>query len=217
MSWRAALAAVVLWATVVCAATPTPLGDDDARRIDQGETVVHQRDVDGFAWPEVVVYRRSSAAPVALMALFADFAGQASWVPAVVESRVVGRESSNAFRVFYEYEVIGPNERYTVIITLTRERDVWVAQWTLVSARYARRIEGSLRIAPRAGGSLVTYTQVVDPGTLGATFGSPATLAAKVVATAEALTARTERLAASEPQQLATLVATLTALVAPAR
>jgi hypothetical protein len=142
MSWRAALTAVVLSATAVCAATPTSLSDDETRRIDQGDTVV---------------------------------------------------------------------------TTLTRERDAWVAQWTLVSARYARRIEGSLRVAPRAGGSLVTYTQVVDPGALGATFGSPATLAAKVVATVEALTARTERLAVSEPQQLASLVATLTALVAPAR
>ena len=217
MSWRAALAAVVLSATAACAATHPGVSDDDARRLDRGETVVHDRMVEGFPWPEVTTFRRTTASPTAVMAVFADFAAQSSWVPGLVASRVVTRESSNVFRVFYEYEVTGPNERYTVITTVTRDRDGWQARWRLVSARYARRLRGALRVVPRGEGSLVIYTSAVDPGTLGAAFGTPATVAAKLVATTEALAARTERLAASDPRALAALSDTLTSLVAPPR
>ena len=217
MTWRAALAAVALSAAAACAATQPGLSEDDARRVDRGETVVHQRMVEGFPWPEIVTFRRCAAPPAAVMAVFADFAAQSSWVPELVESRVVTRESANVFRVFYEYEVTGPNEKYTVITTVTRDRDGWQARWRLVNARYARRLRGALRVVPRGDGSLVMYTSAVDPGTLGFAFGTPATVEAKLVATTDALVARTERFAASAPRRLAGLVDELTALVAPAR
>jgi hypothetical protein len=104
MTGRAALAAVALSAAVAGAATLPSLSDADARRVDRGETVVHQRPVEGFPWPEVVTYRRSTASPTAVMAVYADFAAQSSWVPELVTSRVLAREAPNAFRVFYEYE-----------------------------------------------------------------------------------------------------------------
>jgi hypothetical protein len=55
MTGRAALAAVALSAAVAGAATLPSLSDADARRVDRGGTVVHQRPVEGFPWPEVVV------------------------------------------------------------------------------------------------------------------------------------------------------------------
>jgi hypothetical protein len=149
------------------------------------------------------------------MAVYADFGGQSSWVPELVASRVLAREAPNAFRVFYEYEVAGPNERYTVIVTVARERDGWQARWTLVSARYARKLEGALLVVPRGEGSLLTYSSRVDPGTLGVAFGTPASVATRLVQTTEALAARAERLATTEPERLASLVAALNALITP--
>lgn len=218
MRWRAALAAVALSAAAASAApplavTPPALSDDDVRRVDRGDTVVLRRPVDGFPWPEVVAYRRTTAPPAAVMAVYADFGAHASWVPELVESRVLAREDANIFRVAYEYEVAGPNERYTVTIRLTREGDVWQARWTLVTARYARRLEGSLRARPRGDGTLVVYTTLVDPGALGATFGTPGSVAKRLVGTTEALTERAERLLTSEPHRVADLVARLGALV----
>ena len=216
MSWRATLAAVVVSATAACAAGTSPsLSDDETRRVDRGETVVLQRGAEGFAWPEIVTYRRTTASPAAIMAVYADFAAQSSWVPDLVESRVVTRESGNVFRVFYEYEVPGPNEKYTVLVTVTRDREGWQARWRLVSARYARYLRGSLRVIPRGDGSLVVYTSAVDPGTIGATFGSPKTVATKLVATTEALVARAERFTTADPQRLTSLVEALRAIVTP--
>ena len=217
MSWRAALAAVAFSATAACAATSPSLTDDDVRRLDRGETIVQRRTAEGFPWPEIVTYRRSAATPAAVMAVWVDFAAQSSWVPELVTSRVVARESTNVFRVFYEYEVTGPNEKYTVLTTVVRERDGWQARWRLVSARYARRLRGSLRVVPRGEGSLVIYTTAVDPGMLGIAFGTPETVATKLAATTEALARRAEHLAGNDPQRMADLVDALTAIVGPAR
>jgi hypothetical protein len=210
MIGRAALVVVALAATVAGAAPPSAPGGDDARRIERGETVVQRRAVEGYPWPDVVAYRRSSAPPTAVMAVYADFAAHASWVPQMVESRVVAREAPNVFRVFYESEVTGPNERYTVTVRLARDGDGWAARWTLVTARYARRLEGGFRVVPRGEGSLLMYSSLVDPGTLGGTLGTPDSVASRLAATTEALAARTEALARSEPRRLADLVAALT-------
>lgn len=208
----AALTVVMLWTATASAAGLPALAPDDWRRVDRGETVLHERTVPGYPWPEVVAYRRPTAPPAAVMAVWADFGAQVEWVPALVESRVLARETANAVRVFYEYEVAGPNERYTVVVRVMRDGDAWHARWTLVTARYARRLEGALLVLPRGEGSLLVYSSRVDPGTLGATFGSPASVARSLAGTADALAARTERLAATEPARLTRLVDGLAAL-----
>jgi hypothetical protein len=211
MTWRAALVVVMLSAAAARAA-PHELGDADHRRLGRGETVVHERAVAGYPWPEMTAYRHSRASPVAFMAVYADFGAHAQYLPGVVTSRVLGREGPGAARVFYEHAVTGPNEVYTMIVKVTREGDAWQARSTLVTARYARRLENAVRVEPRGGGSLLIYSTLVDPGTLGATFGTPATVAAQLSRSVEALAARGERLAVSEPGRLATLVDQLEAL-----
>ena len=213
MAWRAALVVAVLSAAMASAAPLPTLDPADARRIEAGETVAHERPVASYSWPEVLIYRRSTASPTALMAVYADFEAQSSWVPDVVTSRVVGRDAPNVARVLYEYAVAGPNERYTLTMTVSREGDGWQAGWALVSARYTRRLEGSIRVIPRGEGSLVIYTTLVDPGALGATFGTPASLAIHIARTAEALTKRTEHFVSAEPARLAALVEALNAMV----
>jgi hypothetical protein len=214
MTWRAALAVVALSAAAAGAASLPALDAADQRRLDRGETVLHERRVADYPWPEIVALRRSSASPTAVMAVYVDFGAQSTYIPGLVTSRVLGREAPNVFRVFYEYEVAGPNERYTVVVTVTRDGDGWQARWTLVSARYARRLEGALLVVPRGEGSLLIYSSLVDPGTLGVAFGTPATVATRLTETTEALTARAERLAKAEPGRLAALIEGLNALVA---
>jgi hypothetical protein len=213
MGWRAALLVAIFSAAIASAAPPPTFDAADARRIDGGETVVHERTTAGYAWPEIVVYRRSTASPTALMAIYADFDAQSSWVPDLVSSRAVSRDAPNVTRVFYEYETAGPNERYTLSVTVTRDGDGWRAGWALVSARYTRRLEGSVRVVPRGEGSLVIYTNLIDPGPLGVTFGTPATVGNRIARTAEALTKRTEHFVATEPARLAALVEALNGMV----
>jgi hypothetical protein len=207
----AALAALALAAVSPSAASD--LDGDARRRLERGDTVVERRPVEGFPWPEVVAWRRVAAPPIAVLAVYADFDGQARYMPQIVASRVVGRDGATAFRVFYEYEVPGPNETYTVAMSLHRAGDAMEARWSLLKARYARRLAGELRAIPHEGGTLVRYTSRVDPGLLGATFGDPDSVARRLQATLEALAARVQRLAAEEPDRLRELVRALSALL----
>ena len=205
----AALAALVLAAAPPCRGE---LGDDARRRVERGETVVEQLPAVGFPWPEVAAWRRVAAAPVAVMAVYADFDSQARYIPEMVTSRIVGRDGPTTYRVFYEYEVPGPNEQYTMAISLHRTGEGFEARWTMLSARYARRIAGELRVIPDAGGALIRYATRVDPGTLGAALGDPNSVGRRLRATAEALAARVTRLADEEPDRLRQLVQALSAL-----
>jgi hypothetical protein len=203
------LAVVALVAAAASAADAPPLPIEDARRLELGETVVHERPLAGWPWPEVVAYRRSSAPPIAVMAVYADFAAQASYMPGLVASRVVSRDTPYVARVFYEYDVVGPNEQYVVVTTITRDGGAWELRWTLVRARYARRIEGALRIVPRGEASLLIHSNLVDPGPLGTSLGTATTVATRLRQSTDALVARTERLAATDPGRLASLISSL--------
>lgn len=102
-------------------------------------------------------------------------------------------------RVDYEYDTIGPNERYTVQVRVRRDGSAWEAAWELVEARYARRLGGRLRTEPHPAGTLMTYVNRVDPGALGVALGSPASTAERLEATLDALARRVTRLRAAPP------------------
>lgn len=169
--------------------------------------------VPGYPWPEVTVYRQVRASPEEVMALYADFEGQARYLPELVTSRVVERVGPATLHVFYEYEVTGPNERYTVAVTVARLEAGLEARWELLAARYARRLSGHLRVRPHAGGALIEYASRVDPGTLGATLGSPASVVRSLQNTVQALAGEIERRRAVEPEAVGDLVRRLAAML----
>ncbi len=116
------------------------------------------------------------------------------------------RLGPNRFHVYYEYEVPGPNERYTVEVTVARTDAALRATWELIEARYARRLSGEVRAEPLGTETLVVYTNRVDPGRLGVLLGSPASVSRRLQATVQALAARVERLKSEEPEALSGLV-----------
>ena len=130
----------------------------------------------------------------------------------MVASRVIAREAPNTVRVFYEYEVPGPNEKYTVAVTVRRTLRGFEARWTLVSARYARRLSGEIDVEPLGSATLVRYTSRVDPGVLGAMLGDPDSVGRRLRATIDALAARVERLRTA-PEGLDRLARALAAMV----
>lgn len=193
--------------------SPSLLTDAEWSRLARGEILVVTHAVPGYPWPEVTAHLQMAATPDEVMAVYADFEGQASYLPELVTCRIIRRVAANVFEVFYEYAVSGPNERYTVTIEVGRRASALEATWDLVRARYAKRLSGGLRVEPRGAGALVTYTSRVDPGTLGVYFGSPAIVTRRLEATVTALAARVGRLRADDPERLGDLMARLRAML----
>jgi len=200
---------VALLAIAVASSASDELSAGDGQRLDAGAVVMRTRAVADFPWPETTAYRAIRATPAEVLAVYADFASQSRWVPDLVASRVLAREAPNAFRVSYEYEVAGPNERYSVSVTVGRRGSTYDARWRLIEARYARRLTGELVVQPRGAGALAAYTSRVDPGRLGVAFGTPESVARRLSETAEALANRVERMKTAEPAALSALVETL--------
>jgi hypothetical protein len=214
-SWLFAclVAAGPIGASPVWPASNPALTAPELDRLRGSARVVRTERVPDFPWPEVTVYRRIRAAPEQVMGVYVDFGSQTMYMPGLVASRVVKRDGTGGFHVFYEYEVSGPNERYVVAITVARVERGFQASWDLLAARYARRLGGRLLVEPFDGGTLVTYTSRVDPGTLGTMFGTPESVGHRLEASIEALAARVEGLAAEQPRYLAHLVGGLASIV----
>lgn len=179
------------------------------RTLEQGELVVKTRAVEGYPWPEVTVYRLVAALPEEVMAVYADFESHVGYLPNLLESRVVKQESRNSFHVSYEYEVTGPNERYTVLAAVSRTPGGLQVTWDLVKARYARRLSGQMRVEPSSSGTFIEYRNRVDPGFLGSRFGTPEATVRQLQETVQALAAHVEWLRVEHPEKLSALVGAL--------
>lgn len=200
-----AAALVLVSAELAPARAGERLSESERQRLERGELIVKTREVEGYPWPEAMVYARVAASPEEVMAVYADFAGQAGYLPKLVESRSVKRLSPSLFHVSYEYEVTGPNERYTVLTDVSRAPGGFRATWELVKARYARRLSGQMRVEASGAGALVEYTNRVDPGFFGTTLGSPDTTVRQLRETVQALGVRVERLRVEQPDRLGEL------------
>ena len=187
--------------------------ESERQRLERGELIVKTREREGYPWPEVTVYGQIAASAAEVMAVYADFEGQAEYLPGLVESRIVKRLSPNLFHVSYEYEVTGPNERYTVLAEVSRSPGGFRATWELVSARYARRLSGQVRVEAFGSGARVEYTNRVDRGFLGARLGSPDTTVRQLRETVQALGARVERLRVEQPDRLGELTRALQSML----
>lgn len=181
----------------------------ERRQLDQGELIVKMREVEGYPWPEVTVYRRVAASPEEVMAVYADFERQVEYLPKLVESRIVKRVSRNSFHVSYEYEVTGPNERYTVLAAVTRSPGGLQATWALVKGRYVRRLSGQMKVEALGSGALIEYTNRVDPGFFGVSLGSPKTTARQLRETVQALATYAERFRVERREKLKALIQAL--------
>ena len=209
-----------LGAAIALAFAPWPsagaaagLTEPEWQRLERGAVVVKTQPMEDYPWPEVTVYRRVAASPEEVMAVYADFEGQAAYLPKLVESRIVKRLSRSSFQVFYEYEVTGPNELYTVVAEVSRSPRGFRVVWELVTARYARRLSGQMRVEAHGAGTLIEYTNRVDPGFLGGRLGSPETTARQLRDTAEALASHVDRLRAEQPEKLGALIHALKAML----
>jgi len=179
------------------------------------ESVVTTREVPGYPWPETTVRRRVRATAEQVMAVYADFDDQARYLPDLVQCRVERRLAPNRLQVFFEYKAPLLNERYTSDVAITRTATGFQMTSDLNQARYARRLENDLRVDALGSEALIASTNRIDPGSLGATFGSPSMVTQRLVATVQAIAAHVERLRSSDPAALGRLIAQLNQMLAP--
>lgn len=173
-------------------------------RVEAGEIVYTPQQVAKMPWPRAVVYRTVAASPQEVMAVFTNYAAAPEFVPNVVQATIVRTIQPGQQEVRYELSVpLLPNEVYTATNTLSRREGgkVLEVSWRAGEARYFRSSIGKIEVAPNGNGSIIRYTNLVDPGTRFASL-LKGTAEKQIKETVDAIARRVEDLKINHPARL---------------
>lgn len=179
------------------------LAPADVEKINSGKSLYVAHEV-GKPWPRAVVYRFVRASPREVMAVFTNYADAWKFVPNVVGSRVIKDVAPWEQEVAYELSVpLLPNESYTATNLLAfrdhgRQLEV---SWKASSARYFKSSVGNLRVMDYRDGTLMRYTNLVDPGSKFATL-LRGTAEKQIIATVNAIADRVVLLKTKHPAEM---------------
>lgn len=140
--------------------------------IDSGRQVVVSEKVSGSSWPRVTVYQFVPGSTEEAAAVFADYEHHVSFMPNVKRSRISRTIDSTTVEVDYVLNVpIVSDESYTVRDRLTSTGSdsgssarSYRVEWTLVRASSTKSADGEARFEPHGDGTLMTYRNLVVPG-----------------------------------------------------
>jgi hypothetical protein len=147
--------------------------------IDSGRQVVITEKMSGLSWPRVTVYLFIPGSAEEAAAVFADFERHAAFLPNVKRSHVSRVVDSATVEVDYTLRVpIVKDESYTVRDHLTSVLSDSVTgvrsyrvEWTLVRASSTKAADGEAVFAAYRDGTLLTYRNLVVPGSRMAGLG----------------------------------------------
>jgi hypothetical protein len=180
-------------------------------RVEAGEIVYVPQTVAQMPWPRAVVYRFVAASPKEVMAVFTNYNSASEFVPNVVKSSILRTVSPGQQEVRYELSVpLLPNEIYIATNTLSSHQGgaLLEVSWRAGEARYFRSSVGKLEVAPHGAGSVIRYTNLVDPGTRFASI-LKGTAEKQIKETVNAIAQRVSHLKTNDPAELARQVQTL--------
>ena len=159
----------------------------------------------GKPWPKAVLYKFVEATPREVMAVFTNYAAAPLFVPNVKKAHIQRVIHPWEQEVYYELAVpFLPNESYvaTNIIGFRDHGKQLEVAWKASQATYFQTSVGNLRVEAYHGGTLLRYTNLVDPGSRFAIMLRPSA-ESQIKATVQAIANRVELLRQRNPAELA--------------
>ncbi|HRJ71997.1 MAG TPA: hypothetical protein PLS03_07215 [Terrimicrobiaceae bacterium] len=208
--------AVCGWLAVACslraAGILEELSPSQQADLKKGAQILVVEEIAGKPWPKVKIYRVIEATPEEVVAVFSDYTGAKSFVPKLLKSEISKQISPCVAEVDYGVDVpILPDEYYTVRNSVKfLPPDRYRVEWKLVRAVQTKDSEGMLTVEPYEGKSLMSYHNLVTPGSSMAVL-----LRGKAIEqmrqTVEAIGCEVEKQKTSNPAGLSRQVAALRA------
>ncbi len=146
------------------------LSPGELNRIEQGELVYKEKEVEGSVWPERKIYAVIPVEPVEAAAVFADYEYQKEYIPDMVEATVIRQDSPTETVVSYLVEMPWPvvKEEFTNSHTIKTYRedggDGYLIAWEQLDGSSAENSHGSARFEPYdEGRCIMEYTSFIQP------------------------------------------------------
>ncbi len=182
------------------------LSPADAAQVRKGGQVMITQDVDGKPWPRVQIYQTVKAKPEELMAVFFDYDNAVRFVPNCTKSKVSRLVNPLIHDVDYEVAVpVFADEVYTARNTLSRKAGRYQVDWRVLRATSIKSSEGSFAVEAHGDGSILRYTNLVEPSSQAAGLLRGIALG-QMRDTVTALTTQVEKQRSSEASELSVRV-----------
>jgi len=132
-----------------------------------GETLILEEEISGNPWPRFIVYHLVKATPAEIAAVFWDLRLDPSYIPNCLSVTIIGSPSPNVLDGEYVLKMpfFLPDEVYVSRNTLHRNSEEhYEISWEVLRSRYTKACKGSLNLQKVEGGTLLRYSNVVEPG-----------------------------------------------------
>ncbi len=146
------------------------LSSEELNRIEEGELVFKEKEVEGSVWSERKVYAVIPVEPVEAAAVFSDYEYQKEYIPDIVEAKVIRQDSPTETVVSYIMKMPWPvvKEEFTnthIIKTYPESGGQgYVIAWEQLHGGSAEKSNGSARFEPYCEGTCIfEYTSFVQP------------------------------------------------------
>lgn len=132
-----------------------------------GESLILEEEVPGNPWPRFIVYHLVKATPADIAAVFWDLRLDPAYIPNCLSVTIIGSPAPNVLDGEYTLKMpfFLPDEVYVSRNTLRRHSEEhYEVSWEVLRSRYTKACKGSLNLQKVDGGTLLRYTNVVEPG-----------------------------------------------------
>lgn len=153
---------------------PEVLSPEEIARLDQGEIVLHKKNIKDLTWPELTIYLKIDASPLESVAIFYALDHQKNYIPNLIKSDVVKEETPT--RVYAQYELKLPwpipNSKYLhghELAHLKTDED-YVVKWWMVESSSTKKVEGQAAFEPYKNSTVMIYRSIVEPKSFFASF-----------------------------------------------
>ncbi len=146
------------------------LSNSDKNKVKNGEQVAVYTNV-GKVWPKSNNYKRLESTPEEAAAIFSDYELQSFYFPSLIKSKIskvidkFTNEVDFSLRLPFDLGI----ENYTVKNKLSNydNGDSYMVSWSLVRADTTKSTEGSARFEKLGTGTLLSFTNLIEPGRWG--------------------------------------------------
>jgi hypothetical protein len=146
--------------------TEINLTQSQRQEIAKGNMVKEVNWKEGYVWPEVTILTVLNHSPLDNMNVFLDFDAHKTYVPDMLESKIVKKVSPQQMQVYFEMEMPWPVKKTSHVtnnVVSNHSDGSYTLTWNLVKADMLKATDGSMTFYPYEGKTLLKYVSLIVP------------------------------------------------------
>ena len=132
-----------------------------------GETIILEEEISGNPWPRFIVYQLVKALPSEVAAVFWDLKLDPQYIPNCATVTILNSPSPSVVEGEYTLRMpfLLPDEVYVSrnMLRHSGTEDLEIS-WEVLRSRYTKSGRGALTLQGHEGGTLLRYSNLVEPG-----------------------------------------------------